>query len=264
MNLLIVDDEPWARDLLKHSLDWERYGLKLIGTAANGEEALALCRESAVSLLVSDIRMPRIDGLELCSRLGELEQTPEIILVSGYDDFAYAKQAIRYGVVDYVLKPVEPAELQQAVESALERIKGRRSAEKRLKDLERKLRKLLPREEPSGEKAISEADCGDPRIAKILTLLNAGSLHFPTLQEAAETVFVSPQHLSLLFKRETGLSYSEYLTRLRLDRACRLLDNPDLSIREIAEMSGFSDPDYFSRFFKQNMGMRPGEYRSSK
>lgn len=264
MNLLIVDDEPWARDLIKHSLDWESYGLKLIGTAANGEEALALCRESSVSLLVSDIRMPRVDGLELCRRLGELERTPEIILFSGYDDFAYTKQAIRYGVVDYVLKPVEPAELQKAVESALERIRGRRNAEKRLKDLERKLRKLLPREELSWESAPPEADCEDPRIAKILALLNGGSLQFPTLQEAAETVFVSAQHLSLLFKRVTGLSYSDYLTRLRLDRACRLLDNPDLSIREIAEMSGFTDPDYFSRFFKQNMGLRPGEYRSKR
>ena len=261
MNLLIVDDEPWARELLTRSLVWERYGLKLIGTAANGEEALKLCTGSPVSLLISDIRMPLVDGLELCRRVGKLEQKPEIILVSGYDDFTYAKQAVRYGVVDYVLKPVEPEELEQAVTSALARIREKRSTEKRIRDLERKLRKLLPRKEETRAESKPETDFSDPRIARIVDALNAGSLHFPTLREAAGMVYVSPQHLSLLFRQQTGLSYSEYLTRLRLDRACRLLENPDLTIREIAELSGFADSDYFSRFFKQNTGVRPGEYR---
>ncbi|MDQ6417852.1 response regulator [Paenibacillus sp. LHD-117] len=114
--VIIVDDEKFVRKGLIKMLDWESSGFQVIDEAEDGEDALILLREKKPDLVLTDIRMPVLDGLELIHAAFEEKMETEFIIISGYNDFRYARQAMRYGVLDYVLKPVDQAEIKQALE----------------------------------------------------------------------------------------------------------------------------------------------------
>lgn len=116
---LIVDDEPGARKALKYLLDWETYGFEVAGEAANGREALERLAEGGYSLLVTDIRMPGIDGLELIRRVREASGIP-ILVMSGFDEFDYVKSCLKYGIKDYLLKPVAEEDLDRLLKDVRE------------------------------------------------------------------------------------------------------------------------------------------------
>jgi len=109
-DIMIVDDEPASRKALEYVLDWERHGFQIAGEASSGEEALAMMAGQSYALIVTDIRMPGMDGLELAERIRSASDVP-ILILSGYEDFEYARKAMRIGVEDYLMKPVEAAEL---------------------------------------------------------------------------------------------------------------------------------------------------------
>lgn len=114
IGVLLVDDEQFARQGLRNLIDWRACGYEVIGEADNGEEALRLIQELRPELVITDIRMPVLDGLELIRRVSSSgAAAPKFIIVSGYDDFKYAQQAMRYGVCDFLLKPVDQDELQE-------------------------------------------------------------------------------------------------------------------------------------------------------
>jgi two-component system response regulator YesN len=112
MNLLVVDDEPIIRLGLRTLVEWEKHGLNFIGEASDGQEALEMIRSVDVDILVTDIRMPRMDGLELIRRTREIKESIGILVLSCLDDFAFVKEAMKLGAYDYILKPtMEPEEL---------------------------------------------------------------------------------------------------------------------------------------------------------
>ncbi|MDQ0495287.1 response regulator transcription factor [Paenibacillus brasilensis] len=111
IRVLIVDDEPWNRDIVKTFGAWEKLGMSVVGEAEDGDEAFRLTGELTPHIVITDMRMPGADGVELLQALNNHFPDVKIIVVSGYDDFAYAKHAIRYKAVDYLLKPVNPTEL---------------------------------------------------------------------------------------------------------------------------------------------------------
>lgn len=106
--VILVDDEIFTRKGLRNLIDWEACGFQVIDEADNGEDALVLIRQLKPDLVITDIRMPVMDGLELIRITKEKEMVqPSFIIISGYDDFSYAQQAVRYGVVDFILKPID-------------------------------------------------------------------------------------------------------------------------------------------------------------
>ncbi|MDR1530753.1 MAG: response regulator [Clostridiales bacterium] len=109
--VIIADDEYWAAYGLQHSIRWEDYGFDVAGIAQDGREALDMCRELRPSVLISDIRMPGMDGLELLSALRLSLSWVEVVFVSGYAEFSYAQQAVRLGAFDYMLKQVDETQL---------------------------------------------------------------------------------------------------------------------------------------------------------
>lgn len=123
-NALIVDDEPMIRFGLASCVDWEREGVRLAGEAANGEAALTLMRSEDIHILITDIKMPLMDGLELIRHAKELRPELKVVLVSSYSDFAYAVEAVKLGVVvDYLLKPtMEPEDLLRVIRTCKERL----------------------------------------------------------------------------------------------------------------------------------------------
>lgn len=125
LKILIVDDNPLIRGGLGNMIEWEKLGAEPAGTAENGEEALLLCEKNQPDIVITDIRMPRKDGMELLSALQERYPGIQTIVVSAYDSFAYAKHAMTAGSINYILKPVDPVELNETISKAAKLIRGR-------------------------------------------------------------------------------------------------------------------------------------------
>ena len=228
--ILLADDERGIAEglsilLMQMGQPWE-----IVGIAEDGE------RYKINELVITDVRMPVMDGLEMIRRLTEEGARCRFIILSGYADFAYAQQAIKLGVRAYVTKPVDEDELAQAILSLF--------AEK------------------DGD-ARSDPAPG-PKQDTFDRLLEYVREHFNedmTQQELSERFFLNPVYISQLFRKRTGMTYQNYLTRLRIDRARRYLEETDLMVYEISERVGYSDTAYFSRVFEKTTGIRPTDYR---
>lgn len=122
MRVLIADDEPHVRNGLKKRIRWEKLGIEEVLTAENGEEAYQVCRDKKPEIVITDIRMPGIDGLELAKRAIEECGTKKILIMSGYSEFEYAKTAIKIGAVNYLLKPVNLEELTESIRQSVQDI----------------------------------------------------------------------------------------------------------------------------------------------
>lgn len=129
LKVLIADDEKIAREGLRDLVDWQSLDMEVVRCAANGEEALAYLTENPVDILLTDIKMPRMDGLELLQELSERGISPTTIIFSGFSDFRYAQRAIRYGVMNYLLKPIRMGELTETLRKASEGLRQDRAPE---------------------------------------------------------------------------------------------------------------------------------------
>lgn len=241
IGMVIADDELIIRQGLT-SIDWNRYGIMVLGTAENGNEALSIIISKHPQILITDIRMPGMDGLKLIE--AAKEQVPEIqsILLTGYEDFNYAKTAISLGAIDYILKPSDPDEIIEAVlkaKSKIDEIIQLRNLGNQCK--QRKINNRIVRE--------------------VLDYIENHYSEDISLFTAAEHVHMNHVYLSRLFKKELGETFLENLTKYRLQKACELLSNFDYKIYEISSMVGIFDPGYFSQVFKKYYGLTPSEYR---
>lgn len=234
--MVIADDELIIRQGLM-SIPWNDYDIHVAGVASNGNEALSLLKSECPEILLTDIRMPGIDGLKLIE--AAQAENPEIqaILLTGYEDFSYAHEAIRLGAVGYILKPSDPDEIIETVRKAI-----------------KNLEKLN-----SGQKKISQI-----RNKAIKSLLDYMEKHYReeiTLVTAAEYIHMNHIYISRLFRKEMGQTFLEVLTSIRMKKACELLSDNSYKIYEIAEMIGIHDSGYFSTVFKKYYDMTPSEYR---
>ncbi|MCA1294809.1 response regulator [Paenibacillus sp. alder61] len=257
--ILIVDDEPRTRQGLKNMLESWSGGRYEVLTAEHAPQAMELLAKEPVVLLISDIRMPEISGLSLVERLSAAEAEgeagaayrPAVILISGYAEFEYAQQAIQLGVVNYLLKPIRREKLIDTVERALQ-IGEERS---RATLLERMMdRKLL---EAAGE-LNSVAEPVKEALRYVEEHLNQGL----GLRDAAQHVHLNPSYFSVLFKEQMGMTFIEYVTRLRIQKAKELLLQTKLPVGEIAERVGYQTTKYFNKVFKEYEGHSPGSYRN--
>lgn len=130
MNILIADDEKIEREGIRYLLSLEK-GERRIFEAANGKQAMQILRTENIDMILTDIKMPVMDGLELARRAKELFPEIRIVIFSGYNDFTFAQEAIRYGVTDYILKPVDPDNFHEIIEKAEKNIRERQAEENR-------------------------------------------------------------------------------------------------------------------------------------
>lgn len=237
--VLIADDEVWVAIGIKKLIHRSGLPFEVAGEAANGIRALELVRELSPDLLITDIRMPGLSGLELVRKIRESGSLLQVVFVSGYAEFAYAKEGIQLGALDYLLKPVEEESLRKIL---------LRYQEIREKD-----------EESRGAEA--EVLIEDYRIKKVIDEINCRYTEKLSLQELADQCALSIGHLSNLIKKETGMSFSEYVTVKRMEDAKKLLLKEQLSIEEVAEQVGYHDYFYFTKVFKKYEGISPSVFR---
>lgn len=251
--ILLVDDEELVLKSLAHTVEWEDYGFSIGGTASSGKEAYEKALELKPELVMTDIRMQGIGGLELIQMVKRELPGTRFIILSGYAEFAYAKKAMELGAIGYCLKPFED----QEIISFLKRVKTeldqerRNTAEAAPDSSDRK-----PKKEKT-EKSASK----NQTYLELVEYVNLHYMEEVTPAALAEKFHINISYLSQLFKKESGVTYTEYLTDLRIRQACRLLCSTDAKIADVAEMVGFHDYFYFARVFKKVMNMSPGEYR---
>lgn len=242
--VILVDDERLIVRGLSSVVPWAEFSCEIAGTAYDGKTGLELIRTVRPDIVLTDIRMPNMDGLTMLAALRS--EFPEIqtTVLTAYRDFEYARQAITLGVCRYLLKPSNLDELKEAVQMMVSRLDARPA-----------------QKEPAEEAAAQEAGNRLVRAALAFMKEHCTEQHL-SLGEVADHVYVSQWHLSKLLNRETGQSFFDLLGSLRIGRAKELLADPSMRVHEVAEATGFSDVGHFSRSFKRFAGCTPGEYRN--
>ncbi|QTH44180.1 response regulator [Cohnella sp. LGH] len=246
--VLLVEDETVIRQGLRELIGKSTGYFEVTGEAANGVEALEYLKCELPDLLITDIRMREMDGLTMVARVREIYPSLPVVIISGYGEFEYAKKAIAYGVCNYMLKPIERLELVATLDKiklALDRERGISSA-------------------PAAGGTAEEAHTGGDARKLIRDVKEFVKLHIDgdlRLQTVAGKVHLNATYLSQLFKAETGMNYSEYVSEARMERAKWLLAHTRLKIYDVARLSGHQSPKHFMLVFKQQTGWTAGEYR---
>ncbi|MDO4547703.1 MAG: response regulator [Clostridia bacterium] len=250
MRIMIVEDEPASAEYIQAIIARYAGHCALAGIAENGKVALAMLESSPADVVITDIAMPVMDGLALVEALKSRFAHVKTVLVSGYQDFDYARQALRFGVRDYILKPVNARELIDCLTAI----------EKELEGGARASRPYVAADENTNDRD-GDIPSRDPLFSSIEDYISLHIAKRITLSSLCRHCGVSQTTANRLFRRYTGMSFLEYLTKRRIDRARELLEiSPHLMIKEVAHNCGFGDPLYFSKVFKTCVGCAPSEY----
>jgi two-component system response regulator YesN len=246
-SVVFVEDEQIVREEIVSSIRWELLGLDLVGTASDGLEGEQLIKRVEPDIVITDIRLPAQDGLTMLSHC----PVNHAIILTGHTDFNYMKQAIRLGVFDYLLKPVDDEELEETLAALVKKIQEEDRDVEQLRSKESTLGELIPLPHGVNNHVI------DATIAFI-----AENFHEPVgLQEAAAYLELSESHLSRLFKEVSGLNFLQYLNAWRVNKSVEMMKDPKKNISEIAINCGFPTPGYFAKIFKRFIGKTPSQFR---
>ncbi|NLE16399.1 MAG: response regulator [Spirochaetales bacterium] len=247
IKILIVDDESIERELLYKILSANP--LFEIYQAENGRLAVTYASLYDVDVVLMDIEMPALNGLEASQRILADKPSCRIIFITAYSVFSYARDAVKLGAIDYILKPVDREDVQRAVKRAISQVEA-----------ERQLKAVQP---PEGECLEEElTDKAALMMAKVKKYLEHSYMNYDlSLDSVSSLLNISPSYLSCIFKRCTGVNFLDYITNLRISAAKDYLGDPFKSASEIASMVGYDSPSYFTRAFKKNTGLTPTEYR---
>lgn len=242
--VLIIDDIPLVRDAIRLLGQWDLFGITEIFEAGNALEGCEIIHREAPDIIITDMKMPVMDGTQLLKQLEDHHIKSKIIIISGYSDFKYMKLALQSKVIDYILKPIDPQDLNNALSIAVSEIESGQPPVQAL------------------EKDESTAT-SNQLINEITAFVNRHYMSDITLTELADKFFLSKEHLSRMFKKETGVNLFSYIMKLKLEKGKLLLTETNLTLEEIAQKLGFSTGNYFSKVFKKNTGLSPRDYRSS-
>ncbi|GGF93537.1 DNA-binding response regulator [Paenibacillus albidus] len=248
--ILVVDDEPRTRQGIKQMLELWAAGRYTVETADNGVEAGRRLGQERVHLLITDVRMPEVSGLDLIRSLKGDTRRPVVIVISGYAEFHYVQEALQLGAVNYLLKPLDKQELLRVVEDALRREEEEQRREKLEKLVDPKLLEIDP----------EQAGMGEP-VKEALAYVEQHLQESFSMAEIAGRIHLNASYFSVLFKEQTGVSFSEYVSRLRIQRAKEMLLHTRLSIAEIGERVGYRTDKYFIKVFKSLEAVSPSRYR---
>ncbi len=236
--IIIIDDEEKIAEGIAHLFPWEQMGFSVAAYFRSGKKALEYIREHPVDVLVSDIEMPDLSGLALCEHL--TGSAIRIVFISSYQNYEYFRSAIRYKVEDYLLKPIKFQELSECF---------------------RKIKEELDEENHVPE--VTPVAYYDQIVREVKHYIEQ-NYRDASQNEAAVLVGMSSDYLSKIFKEKSGKGFMEYLTEIRMQKACELLDNIQFKSYDVAYYVGYDNPKNFSRAFKAYYGMTPKEYRSHK
>ncbi|RXZ76576.1 response regulator [Paenibacillaceae bacterium] len=242
--LLIADDDYEIRNGLCKYFPWDSIGFHVVGEAENGQEAYNFIKNNEVDVILCDIRMPVMSGIDLAAELNVKFSHVQIIFFSAFKDFEYAQKALEAGVRRYILKSTNYNELIRAFTNIKEELDNSSTPAPELKG------------------ASEYAGSFPEKI--IATIKDYVGQHYKdvTLEDLSQQVHMNADYLSKFFKKHAGIRFSDYLTSVRMDAATELLEDIQYKTYEVSERVGYSNSFNFTRAFKNYYGMTPRDYRN--
>ncbi len=267
--VLKADDEMIERTILYRTIHKNLKDRCEIFQAENGREALEIYEREKTQIVILDIEMPGINGIEAAERIREKDRDTNIIFLTAYDEFSYAKKAITVRALDYLLKPYEEKELMLVLEEAIRLTEEHENRLNRVQDAvsQRTLMKeksQWPEDRP--EEGEEPEELGKARMGKvtemILNYIQKNYMYDISMQEVARVMNYSEAYFCKLFKQCFSKNFTSYLTEYRVAEAKKMLEEPTVNVKDVGKSVGYMDSNYFARVFKRITGQTPTEYRA--
>lgn len=242
--VIVVEDEVLIR---KHVVDFINQfaeGFTVVEDFDDGEDIIQYLRENHVDLIVTDVKMQNISGIQVAKYVFESNLPVKVIILSGYHDFAYAQEAINYNVQAYLTKPTDPVKFQEA----LHKIK---------KQLDAKETHISPKEEA---REISKIDATERAIEVAMEYIHSHLDEDISLSDVAAVACLSEDYFGKLFKKNVGKSFTDYLLAVRMEKAISIIKTGKYSVNEISDMLGYKNSNYFIKVFRKYTGYTPKKY----
>lgn len=253
--VLIVEDEEIIRLGLASTVDWLSMQCSVVGTAEDGDVGLKMIQELQPDIVIADIRMPGMNGMDMIDEGRKFANFRSILLTS-YSEFEYAQRAVSIQTYEYMLKPLDEDKLR----SVIARIQADIEKDRRLSQLE-----MLSGVAPLGTPATETVDAPkDPLVDTVLQRIIECSHEKLSIESLAKELYVSPSYLSRRFKAVTGRTFLDMLNMHRVQQAVKRLNEGSESISRIAEETGFGDYKHFCEVFKRYIGQSPRSYIKSR
>ena len=240
IKLLIADDEEIIRNGIAKYVQLHTDRFDKIFLASNGQETIDIIFRNKPDIMLLDVQMPVKDGITVMEEADRADILPYTVILSGYDDFRYCQQAIRFGARDYLLKPVRSSDILQKLNKVADEMFGVVKPE--IEDTGREKNRL---------------------VEQAMEYMVEHYYENITLADVAQTVGITAGYLSTLFSQKLEKNFVDYLNELRISHACTYLKQNYLKTYEIAYKVGFRDEKYFSKVFKKITGQSPSEYRKA-
>lgn len=243
--VLIVEDEDIIRKGIAYTFDWLSMGCTIVGEAVNGKEGMEKIEELKPDIVLVDIMMPMMDGLQMIKEASQKCQFKPIIMTS-YADFEYAKQAIDLGVAAYLMKPVDEEELNKSIKKTIEEI----VKDNKIKQLDEK------------NTIYVKTQVDNDYVQHIIDVTMENYASKISIEMFSEEMGVSASYLSRKFKEATGATYLDFLNKFRVQQAVKLLETGKYKIYQVSDMTGFTDYKHFNAVFKRYTGQAPSDFQN--
>jgi YesN/AraC family two-component response regulator len=244
-SVLLVEDDPTIRFIYKKMKEWKMLGFEIEKEVEHGKSALEALSERNYDLVFTDIRMPIMTGIELLEKMTEKNYDNYVVIASNHEDFEYVRQGLRFGVTDYLLKPVQHSELEKCLAHIRDKL-----------------------DESGGKSRVYELlkacglDITQQFVRNLADYYGKNLDKEGMLYELAEYFELSKDYFSKMFKSKTGINYNQFATQYKMEQAKYLLLNENYKIYEISELLGYKTVDYFSKIFKEYTTMTPIQFRN--
>lgn len=242
---IVVEDETLIRKNLIKKINSLNLPIEVAGEATNGGDAIQLVERLYPDLVLSDIKMPNFSGLELAKYIHSNHPNIYVAIISCYNEFSYAQEAIKYSVMDYILKPVKMDELKEFFHKFLIHMDAN--------------------EQTLDSYKIQSSELDKEELCNLIEhFIQDNYKKDISMQELSDKFGFTPEYLSKIFKKRNGDTITKYLTKIRMNEAKRILiQSEDMEIQKVAELVGYKDSFYFSRVFKNHEGVYPSDFRKS-
>lgn len=237
--VLVVDDEKWVRRGIIEKTDWKGLGAEVVGEARNGVEGLDLARTLAPDIVIADMRMPVMSGVEFIARLRKEAPKTRVIVISGYADYRYTRQALLNKAVDYILKPIEPSVINEVMARAIRELGA----------------KTAPAEDDGASAPIGPDPAGGIHgiVQEVKDFIDCHYNERISLAMVSQRFHVSGTYFCKVFKKETGRNFLEYLRGVRMEKARTLIEDYRVRKYEAAYMVGYEDARHFSKLYRKHL-----------
>lgn len=246
--IVIVEDEEIIRKGMQYAFPYDDWDCVVVGDARNGEEAIKVIQDKKPHIVLTDIEMPIMNGIEM---MMQIEENISFIVISGYDDFSYVQEAMSLDAVGYLLKPIVEEDLKKQLYKAIQRYEMRKEY-------------LLNQEVKDQTKDIDVFDdirsSKDDIVDAMILYIESNYMNRFKLQDVCEHLHYSESLLKKRFKEVTTITFNDYLNRYRVSQAIQLMKDGDKVVHNVAELVGFSDYKYFNKVFQKYVGYSMREF----